>query len=212
MSPTLLGCFLGVAQGMCHAVEPDHLAAVSTLVAQEQRPRSIVRFAAAWGAGHALVLLVVGGSLLLIGARMPPSLADACELGVAIMLICLGLRALRSPSLNRSGSGEGGRHDHVVGAGRAMAVGMVHGLAGSGAIAALVVTRLMTPASGLTFIALYGLGAAVGMSVVAGIAGVPLARLARGKNGAPLLLRLTGLISVVIGAAWAWPIARRWLG
>src|SRR5437660_39431 len=57
-----------------------------------------------------------------------------------------------------------------------------------------------------------GVGAAFGMSIVAGVAGVPLAKLARAKHGAPLMLRLTGVLSLVIGAAWAWPIARRWIG
>src|SRR5690348_14516918 len=131
MSPVLLGCFLGLAQGICHAVEPDHLAAVSTLVAAQDKPRTILRFAAAWGAGHALVLLVVGGTLLLIGAKMPPSLSDACELAVAAMLIFLGIRALRTRTLSRATDRDPpSRHTHETPARRAMAVGMIHGLAG----------------------------------------------------------------------------------
>ena len=214
MSPTLLGCLLGVTQGICHAVEPDHLAAMSTLVVQERRPGAVVRFAAAWGLGHALTLLAVGGSLLLVGTSMPTSLADACELGVAFMLIALGVRALRGGHRTRARHAHEGGGAHVLAASlrRAIAVGMVHGLAGSGAIAALVVARLMSRFAGLSFIALYGLGATVGMAIVAGAAGVPLARLMRGPHGAPRMLQLTGVVSLVVGAAWAWPIARRWFG
>jgi hypothetical protein len=212
MSPTWLGCFLGVTQGICHAVEPDHLAAMSTLVAQERRPRAVVRFAAAWGFGHGLTLLAVGGSLLLVGTSMPTSLADACELGVAVMLIFLGLRALLGAHRSRARHAHEGAHVRAASVRRAVAVGMVHGLAGSGALAALVVARLMSPFTGLAFIALYGLGATLGMAIVAGAAGVPLAKLLRGPHGAPRMLQLTGLVSLVVGAAWAWPIARRWFG
>ena len=213
MSPTMLGCLLGVTQGICHAVEPDHLAAMSTLFVQERRPGAVVRFAAAWGLGHALTLLAVGGTLLLVGTAMPTSLADACELGVALMLIFLGVRALRGAHRSRARHAhEGGAHGRAASLRRAIAVGMVHGLAGSGAIAALVVARLMSPFAGLSFIALYGLGATVGMAIVAGAAGVPLARLMRGPRGAPRMLQLTGVVSLVVGAAWAWPIARRWFG
>ena len=204
----LLGCALGVAQGMCHAVEPDHLAAVSTLVAESHKPRSILRFAAAWGAGHALILLLVGGALLLVGVQMPAGLADVSELAVAAMLVFLGVRALRVGRARRGVSPV--LPTTSPRSRRAAIIGMIHGLAGSGAIGALVMARVMSPVVGIAFIALYGLGATLGMSIIAGVAGLPLARFGGGER-APLLLRLTGIISLVVGVSWAWPIARRWL-
>ena len=65
------GYGLGLVQGMRHALEPDHVAAVSTLVAEQRSATSSVRFAFAWGAGHALTLLVAGGALFALRAKMP---------------------------------------------------------------------------------------------------------------------------------------------
>jgi HupE / UreJ protein len=205
MPPAVLGCVLGVAQGVFHAVEPDHLAAVSSLVVAEKHPAAVVRFAATWGAGHAFVLLLVGGALLLARTEMPARAADGCELAVAAMLVVLGVRTLRSAQKRTAPSTPRG----FV---RALIVGMIHGLAGSGALAALVVARVPTVAEGLLFIGLYGLGAALGMAALAGIAGFPLARAARSERLGRGIAWATGLLSVGVGAAWAWPIARRWLG
>jgi high-affinity nickel-transport protein len=188
-----------------HAAEPDHLAAVSALVVAEKRPRAVVRYAATWGAGHALVLLAVGGALLAARAQMPARLADACELAVAAMLVALGVRALRSARQAPHSAPRGAPL-------RALLVGMVHGLAGSGALAALVVVHAPSVTSGLVFIALYGLGAASGMATIAGVVGLPLARVARSARVALAVSLGTGALSVAVGAAWAWPIARRWFG
>jgi hypothetical protein len=223
MVPALLGGVLGVAQGACHAFEPDHLAAVTTLAVSEKRPRQIVRLAAAWGLGHALVLLAVGGSLLLARADMPAPVADACELAVAGMLVLLGTKAIRRARNTRAhgahphAGDEARAHDdaHVharAHPARAAVVGMVHGLAGSGALAALVVARSPSALEGLAFIALYGLGAALGMAGIAGAAGLPLSHVARSARLAWGMGLETGVLSVALGAAWAWPIARRWLG
>src|SRR5688572_29373689 len=95
MLVTLSACLLGFANGMRHALEPDHLAAVSTLVAGQRSTRASVRYAAAWGAGHAAMLLVAGGALALLRADLPARASDALELVVAVVLVALGLRGLR---------------------------------------------------------------------------------------------------------------------
>jgi ABC-type nickel/cobalt efflux system permease component RcnA len=91
---TLLGLLWGLAQGVRHALEPDHLAALSTLVAERRSARSAASYALAWGVGHALVLLVVGGALQLVRARLPDRAGALFELAVAAMLVGLGARAL----------------------------------------------------------------------------------------------------------------------
>jgi hypothetical protein len=197
----LTGGLLGLANGVRHAMEPDHLAAVSTLVAEQRTMRASVSFAAIWGLGHASVLVAVGGLLVLLDCRMPPMLANAAELGVAVMLVGLGVRALlRARRPHR----HDGSHDaSAASLRRPLAVGLVHGLAGSGALTALVVATGRSPASALAFMALYGAGAMLGMSALAGALRLPLARIAATGRGASMLLAVSGATSVVIGVAWA---------
>jgi hypothetical protein len=214
MVTTWLGLLWGLAQGMRHAVEPDHLAAVSTLVAERRSARSAATYAVVWGAGHALVLLVVGGSLLLLRARLSERAASAFELLVAAMLVLLGVRALRRAIAQRSSVPATIResHAHVRWLGfptarQPLVVGCIHGLAGSGALAALVLAQMRSVAAGLFYMALYGGGAALGMGILAGLAGVPLAHVAKTKGGFPALLATTGVLSLTLGVAWGWVAA-----
>src|SRR5262249_8828140 len=85
---------LGSLLGMRHALEPDHLAAVSTLVTHERETGKAALPGGCWGIGHRRSLLSVGAALVLLRAEMPARAADVFELLVAIMLIGLGLRAI----------------------------------------------------------------------------------------------------------------------
>jgi len=199
---TALGLVWGLAQGVRHALEPDHLAAMSTLVAERRTARSAASYAAAWGIGHAFVLLLVGGVLLAVRAQMPAGVARLCELGVAVMLVLLGARALRLAVVARSAEPRHASGVHV--ARLPLLVGSIHGLAGSGALTALVLTRIGSPLVSLVYIALYGGGAALGMATLAGLAGAPMARLARARRGMPVLLATTGALSMCLGVAWGW--------
>ena len=196
---TLLGWLLGVLNGMRHALEPDHVAAISTLVAEQRSAARAARFAILWGLGHAAVLLVVGGGLVVARRGMPAHVEQVFELGVAAMLVLLGGRAIKKAiALARDGAVS----DHVHTA-RPMLIGVVHGLAGSGAITALVLAKLPDPIVGLVFIALYGLGATLGMAMLAAFAGLPLASLARRSARAmPVLLGATGVASLALGIGW----------
>ena len=159
MSSSLLTGLLGVALGMRHAVEPDHLAAVSTLATEQKNARAGLALGALWGLGHTLSLLVVGGGLALLEAQMPPWVAALFELLVAVMIVVLGVRAVRRSFIE----GRAGRtsththgdveHTHAAPvehvhlrswtfATRPLLVGLLHGLAGSGAITALVLAAL----------------------------------------------------------------------
>ena len=232
MSAILLGCMLGLAQGMRHALEPDHVTAVSTLVAGQRTPRRIVAFAAIWGLGHALTLLVVGGALALFRAQMPAQLADVFELIVAFMLVALGVRALAkaraqskakspAPHSHAHSHSQDGAHTHTpmnthdlprASAGmraQPLGVGIVHGLAGSGALAALATASFASRGAGVLFIAIYGAGAAVGMALLAGAAVLPMARIAKSAKASAILMGAAGLLSIALGAAWGWPVATR---
>jgi hypothetical protein len=221
----------GLVQGVRHALEPDHVAAVSTLVAEQRSARSSVRFAVAWGAGHGLTLVVVGAVLLCIRGEIPARVADVFELAVGAMLIVLGLRALVLAA-RAGGTGPLARHRHgdvehvhehgadhlhvlrVHGwalARRPLLVGLMHGLAGSGALTAMAMARFSNPFAGVGFVALYSVGAMCGMAALAGVAGVPLARLATRPGAPSVMLALTGILSIGLGGAWSWPLVGRLL-
>lgn len=225
MFVTLTACALGFANGMRHALEPDHLAAVSTLVAGQRSARATVRYAVAWGAGHAAMLLAVGGALALLRTEMSARASDALELFVSVVLVGLGVRGIARAARPQGGAAfvhqhgdleheHGGPRDHLHVHGFTLdrlpfVVGLVHGLAGSGALAALVAAHIDSALFGLSFIALYGLGAAAGMAVLAGVLGWPLARLARSRRATTWLVGASGVASLVVGVLWAVPIVAR---
>jgi hypothetical protein len=224
----LTGGLLGAALGMRHALEPDHLAAVSTMLAERPRTRAATFIGAAWGLGHSLALFVVGGALLLLRAELPAWLADVFELGVACMLIGLGVRGLaRAFRAGRTGEAaqaphRHGRltHTHVgpaqhlhVGrwtlARRPLVIGLVHGLAGSGALTAAVVASVPSVGEGLVYMLLFGLGSVIGMAGVTGLSSLSLRRLAAEPRWQTRLVGATGLLSLCIGVWWAAPLVAR---
>ncbi len=226
LAVTLSACLLGFANGMRHALEPDHLAAVSSLVAGQRSAKASVRYAAAWGAGHAAMLVVAGGALALLRAELPGVASDALELVVAVVLIALGVRGLAQATRSgRKGPSFTHAHDHAAHAHAGtpdhlhvsswtlarlpFVVGLVHGLAGSGALAALVASHVASRGFAIGFIAIYAIGAAFGMATLAGILGWPLARLARAPRLVPLLVGLSAIASLIVGVAWATPILLR---
>jgi len=161
-----------------------------------------------------------------LAAELPPSLGDVFELAVAAMLILLGARAvhraLRSasdgPTRLHAHAGQSHRHAgppaHVHLARRTLAlrplaVGVIHGLAGSGALTALVLARLPSAQLRFAYMALFSAGSIVGMCVLSGLAGWPLARLARNPRASRMLLGAAGAGSAMLGVIWAWPIAGR---
>ena len=180
--------------GMRHALEPDHVAAVTTLVSREQSSYRAAWLGVCWGIGHTLTLFVVGLGLVLVRKEIPAGWADVFEIVVAAMLITLGLRSvLQAVRLGSIGPSYLHRHRWIVHrhpgtsahvhigswtfARRPLIVGMIHGLAGSGALAALVLTTLPTTASRLVYMILFGLGSTAGMGALSGLLGWPLARL-----------------------------------
>ena len=208
MVALISGLLLGVLLGMRHALEPDHLAAVSLLVARRRSPAAGLVVGALWGVGHTLALFAVGCVLALIGRHLPARTAAAFELLVAVMLVALGTRAIAGAARKRPAVANADPH-----ADRApwqpLIVGVIHGLAGSGALTALVVARLPSALARLLYIVFFGAGAAIGMACLTGLAGWPLARMSRSS---PRLLRgvsaAAGLISLALGSFWGWSAVR----
>ncbi len=227
---TITGLCLGVLLGMRHALEPDHIAAVSTLVLESGSSRRGIWLGAFWGIGHSLSLLIVGCLLAVLHAELPSWLGEVFELAVAVMLVTLGLRAFRQaarPQLVRVHTHRHGHsHHHADGhshhhgalqplrrrrsmASRPLLFGIIHGLAGSGALTALVVAELPSTAARVTYIVLFGLGSIVGMASLSGLAGWPIARLGRQRVAAIAISLLTGSLSFGLGLVLVWPFGLR---
>jgi hypothetical protein len=237
MTSVLTGWLLALLLGVRHASEPDHLAAVSTLLAEHAQPHSQAHsqarrsawLGAFWGVGHSLALLAVGGVLLLMHLRMPGRVADLFELGVAAMLLVLGARSLRR-ALRLGRSGQHSLHTHHgephVHAGpaehlhlgswtmakRPLMIGLVHGLAGSGALTALALASMPSLGSGLVYMLLFGAGSIVGMALLTGLAGWPLRQLAQRNYAQAALSGFAGVVSLVLGVLWGWPLIVRLSG
>jgi hypothetical protein len=214
---------LGSLLGMRHALEPDHLAAVTTLVAQERDGYKAAWLGACWGAGHTLTLLLVGAALVVLRTQMPPAVSNMFEFAVALMLVGLGLRAIVVAA--RQGPA-GAVHEHHHGpvvhvhrgapahihvgawtlARRPLLVGAVHGLAGSGALTALVLATLPTTAARLTYMLVFGLGSTLGMAALSGVLGWPLARVGRHRALARGVSLAVGCVSILLGVVWGYPL------
>ena len=216
----LIGVALGLSIGARHALEPDHLVAVSALSADRPSARRGLLIGALWGLGHTLSLLACGLAVAIAAARIPARLADLFEVAVAAMLIALGGRAVIRARRQRHVHAHVNAHVHVhvhvhaasrFPAMRALLVGAVHGLAGSGALIALATAALPTVAARVSFIALFGVGSMAAMSAISGLAGWPLARVARHPAAARLLLAVAGAASSAVGVAWAWISLKRLL-
>ena len=217
---------LGSLLGMRHALEPDHLAAVSTLVTGERNGYKAAFLGACWGLGHTSALIAVGAVLVVLRAEMPVRVADAFELCVALMLIGLGLRAIYLAA-RQGPSGPAHVHHHGqkvhvhhgalahihIGAWtlarRPLLVGAVHGLAGSGALTALVLTTLPTTAARLTYMVVVGLGSTLGMAALSGLLGWPLAQAGRHRGLARALSLAVGCVSTALGLVWGYPLLGR---
>jgi hypothetical protein len=186
--------WLGLLLGIRHAMEADHLAAVASLASRGGRARELVRVAGAWGLGHSATLLAAGAVLVWSGAVMPARLGHALELVAGAVLVWLGLDVLRRaarPVQMRGGTSL---------ASRAMVVGGLHGLEGSGAVVLLVLPSVRAPAQGLAYLCAFGAGTIAGM-VGCSLAltlplGVAAARVHRGLRALQLAV---GAASLTVG-------------
>jgi hypothetical protein len=216
----------GSLLGMRHALEPDHLAAVSTLVGRERGGMKAMWLGACWGLGHTLSLVAIGAVLVILRAEMPARASDLFEFLVAGMLIALGMRAITHAARQGSaGPVRLHRHGIVVHqhpgvpahvhigtwtlARRPLLVGAVHGLAGSGALTALVLTTLPSTAARLAYMVLFGVGSTLGMAALSGLLGWPLARFGSHHAVSRGVSLVVGCMSTTLGILWGYPLLAR---
>jgi hypothetical protein len=194
---------LGFLLGLRHAMEADHLAAISTIVTERRSLLSSSLIGAIWGLGHTLALLIAGVGVLLLRYQLTDRMVHAFELGVGVMLVLLGADVLRKLARSASHTHEHtvARHSHAAGklVSRPLLVGMVHGLAGSAPLLLLAVTVMSSPLAAFSYIAVFGLGSVMGMTIMSLLVSVP-ARLSIEFARTNLAVRgLFGLFSVGLG-------------
>ena len=193
---TLIGLLgLGLILGLRHALDPDHIAAVSTIVSESRSVRRSSLIGTCWGLGHTMSLLVAGVLVIALKIQISDRLALWMEFAVALMLILLGLKAMLKPlrgwrihvhqhahggsshshvHLHRPSEEHAHQHRHLIRSGaRPFLVGMVHGMAGSAALMILVLATIPSALAGLIYIAVFGLGSVGGMLIMSSLISLP---------------------------------------
>ncbi len=188
----------GLLLGIRHAVDPDHVVAVTAIATGQRSVRNAGMIGAMWGVGHTFTILLVGGAIIVFRIAIPPRLGLAFEFAVGIVLIVLGLANLLSradvtPPRNSA---------------RPVVVGMVHGLAGSAAVALLVLAAVRDTAWAIGYLMLFGLGTIVGMIAVTTAIAVPAAYAANRVTALRrYLVVASGATSVIAGTLIAVQLA-----
>jgi hypothetical protein len=215
---------LGFLIGLQHALEADHIAAVSSIAARRNDIGDIVKHGLTWGLGHTLTLFVFAGAALLLGHAIPDMLARPLETAVGMMLVGLGAHLLwrlwrDRVHFHRHRHGDGTVHLHAHSHARETAphaasahlhdhgfrwrtllVGLMHGMAGSAALLLLAVSQASSPAVGLAYVALFGVGSMIGMGALSAMIAVPIAMSARWLTWTNRSLQgAVGALTIAIG-------------
>ncbi len=214
MTHLLAVAALGFFLGMRHATDPDHIVAVTTIVARQRSIRAAALTGAMWALGHTLTILVVGGAIIVFGWVIPPRVGLSMELSVGLMLIVLGVMNLTSVMRAIRGRGTASPDSLVslssLGTSRVarpLIVGVVHGLAGSAAVALLVLAVIGQSAWSLLYLLVFGAGTIVGMVLVTAAVGIPFAASGSQFERLHRTLRIaTGALSVAFGLIIAYKI------
>lgn len=240
MLPLSITLFLATALllGMRHALEPDHLVAVSTLVAEERRLWPAARLGLVWGLGHQLPLMVLGVPVLLLRLQLPATLEHAVDLAVGLILVLLGLRVvwrLRTERVHQHRHEHNGHshvhfHTHQDSPGHrhhghlhpmpgrdrqgwiTFGVGLVHGFGGSGAIVVLALAAAPTLLSGALYLLTFGAGVCAGMfALTLCLVGPAVAAVSRVRWLHEAARAVAGGTSVALGVYMCWSILPRLL-
>jgi high-affinity nickel-transport protein len=213
---------MGFLLGMRHATDADHVIAVSTIVSRERGPLRASLIGAIWGVGHTVTIFSVGIGIIIFKIAIPTRIGLGMEFFVGLMLIFLGVlnltgilqrlmskadhfhdadgrHAEENQKLELDGS-RGRTHMGILTLLRPLSVGIVHGLAGSAAIALFVMTTISQPRWGVLYILIFGAGTIAGMALITTCTALPMAYAAsRFSAWNRRLIYASGLLSVSFG-------------
>ncbi len=214
---------LAFGLGMLHALDADHIMAVTGLASTRSSLGAGLRFCLRWAVGHGLTLLIFAAAVLLLGMAIPYTLSSWAESLVGVLLLVIGVwlfidlirrrahlhfhvhdglpahahwHAHDGTSANDHENKQSHRHDH-----RAMFVGVLHGVAGSAPLLALLpLAAMRDPALGLLYVVIFSLGVLLAMVLFGGLLGQLFNRMHRyGTRFIVSLRAVVALISVVYG-------------
>lgn len=229
MEASLYAAFaLGLILGVKHALDADHVIAVSTIVSEHKNLKWASLIGVFWGLGHTATLFAVGLLVIGLSVTISPRLALGLEFLVALMLVFLGAsilwRSFRDERLHahvHAHNPETHTHFHLHGTSeedhshphpfrsmrKPFLVGMVHGLAGSAALMLLVLTTIPSPLAGLAYIFIFGIGSVGGMLALSSMIALPFVFTARRFTLLNRWIRLVaGIASVAFGLLLGWEI------
>lgn len=221
MESTILATLLlGLVLGMQHALDADHLVAVSTIVSRHRNPLKAGLVGAFWGIGHTATLFLAGLVVILFRLTIPDRLALSMEFLVGIVLVALGAQILwqyrvlkihahrhqheeeQEEHLHFHSHAEDPEHGHrhLTSRRKSLIVGAIHGMAGSAALMLIVLGTISSAWEGLAYILIFGLGSIAGMMVVSMLIGLPFALSARRFASLNTGIRLAaGGLSIALG-------------
>ena len=229
MNGSVLGTLaLGFALGLKHALDTDHLVAISTIVGRQKSVWKSSLVGAVWGLGHTTSLFVAAAVVIGLRVTISEMMALALELCVGVMLIALGADLLR-----RVARGEISVHSHAHEHGdavhthlhvhapvlasddshhavgkRPFFIGLVHGLAGSAALMLFVLGTISSPWVALLYVLVFGAGTIGGMLGMSALIGLPFALASRLLSGiAGRIQFAVGLASLAFGIFYTWQVA-----
>ena len=223
---------LGFLLGMQHALEADHIAAVSSIAVHRASVRDIIKHGLTWGFGHTLTLFAFAGAAILLGHAIPAHMARPIETAVGIMLVGLGLNVLwrlwrDRVHFHKHSHGDGQTHIHIHSHAneqlpharsvhahehgfrwRSLFVGLMHGMAGSAALLVLAVSQVANPVYGLIYVVVFGIGSMVGMGALSTVIAIPLVASARTLIWANRGLQIVvGVVTIAMGTATVYSMA-----
>jgi ABC-type nickel/cobalt efflux system permease component RcnA len=226
IGPFLFVVGLGLVLGMRHSTDADHVVAMSTIVTRQRGMRNAALIGSVWGLGHTITIVIVGALIILFGVEIPPRIGLSMEFSVALMLVLLGVLNLtgvlkkitarltpgvsgtwlRTPVVEDQTATKSGFAKTIASLGvfqlvRPLVIGLVHGLAGSAAVALLVLSTLHDPLWATAYLLVFGGGTVVGMMLMTTAISVPLA--VAGDRSAKLTRYFgvaSGMVSLCFGA------------
>jgi ABC-type nickel/cobalt efflux system permease component RcnA len=223
-APLLVALAIALLLGLRHASDPDHLVAVTSLVAgRDGDVSSGVRLGAWWGLGHALVLLLVGAPLIVLRGHLPAWVEHVAEQAIGLAIVALAARVLfkwvrgdyRLTSHRHAATAGGDDHRHLHEApsahrhahdrtpSQSFAIGALHGLGGSGAVAVLLLSALPTTTEALAALALFAPAAMLSMTLLTGACSWALTRQVIAPLYRSALIPALGLFGILFGASYA---------